>query len=139
MKTDVILCPVDYSHNSSTAFDLVSRIAKPGNKVILLHVKAEGDAPMTMQDAWMQRTESDLRDQILIDNAIEVEHVTQIGDPVGIILESAKLKRADVIVMGTRGRTGLSRLVLGSVAQGVLATAKCAVITVRPKETPPAE
>lgn len=135
MKTDVILCPVDYSHCSSVAFDLVSNIAKPGDKVVLLHVRSDGESPLSLEDAWMQRTEAELRDQILIDNSIEVEHLTQAGDPVDIIVETAKHKRADLIVMGTRGRTGLSRLVLGSVAQGVLGKAQCAVITVRPCET----
>jgi universal stress protein A len=135
MKTDIILCPVDYSHYSSVAFDLVSKIAKPGNRVLLLHVRNEGEAPLNLEDAWMQRTEAELRDQILIDNKIIVEHLTQTGDPVNTIVETAKHKRADLIVMGTRGRSGLSRLVLGSVAQGVLGAALCTVITVRPSES----
>jgi nucleotide-binding universal stress UspA family protein len=83
----------------------------------------------------MQQAEAKLRDQILIDNSIEVEHLTQAGDPVEIIVNTAKLKRVDLIVMGTKGRTGLSRLVLGSVAQGVLGQAQCTVITVRPLST----
>jgi universal stress protein A len=132
MKTDLILCPVDYSHNSSVAFDLVSRIAKPGNKVILLHVSGDGEKPLTLEDAWMQRTESQLRDQILVDNSIDVEHLTQPGNPAEVIVNIAKQKSVDLIVMGTQGRTGLSRLVLGSVAQGVLGSAPCDVITVRP-------
>lgn len=136
MKTDLILCPLDFSHNSAVAFDLVSRIAKPGNKVIILHVKSEADAPLSIEDAWMRRTEAELRDQILHDNSIEVEHLTQTGDAAEMIVETASQLRVDLIVMGTRGRTGLSRLVLGSVAQGVLSAARCAVITVRPGETP---
>jgi universal stress protein A len=47
------------------------------------------------------------------------------------IVRYAKKKRADVIVMGTHGRTGLTRALLGSVASRVLSAAKCPVLTVR--------
>jgi nucleotide-binding universal stress UspA family protein len=46
------------------------------------------------------------------------------------IVRVARRKRADMIVMGTHGRTGLTRLLLGSVAARVIATAKCPVLTV---------
>jgi nucleotide-binding universal stress UspA family protein len=47
------------------------------------------------------------------------------------IARAARKERADLIVMGTRGRSGLSRFLLGSVAQRVLTLAPCAVLTVR--------
>jgi nucleotide-binding universal stress UspA family protein len=47
------------------------------------------------------------------------------------IIRAARLKRADLIVIGTHGRTGLARLFLGSVASRVLAGARCPVLTVR--------
>lgn len=53
------------------------------------------------------------------------------GDAATEILAAAKASRADLIVMGTRGRTGLSRLVLGSVARNVLQHARCSVLVVR--------
>src|SRR5262249_21777095 len=49
----------------------------------------------------------------------------------GPIVRAARALRADVIVMGTHGRTGVARMVLGSVATRVVATAACAVLTVR--------
>ena len=49
------------------------------------------------------------------------------------IVRMAKARRASVIVMGTHGRTGFSRLVMGSVATRVIATAACPVLTVRAK------
>jgi nucleotide-binding universal stress UspA family protein len=49
------------------------------------------------------------------------------------IVESAKAKRADLLVIGTHGRSGFSRLLLGSVAGHVVATAPCPVLTVRGK------
>jgi nucleotide-binding universal stress UspA family protein len=53
------------------------------------------------------------------------------GDPVAEILRTIKSVRADVVVMGTHGRRGFSKLVLGSVAEQVIAAAPCPVMTVR--------
>lgn len=53
-----------------------------------------------------------------------------VGVPAERIVRLAKAKRADVIVMGTHGRTGLTRALLGSVATRVIATAGCPVLTV---------
>jgi nucleotide-binding universal stress UspA family protein len=47
------------------------------------------------------------------------------------IVRSAKRERVDLIVMGTQGRTGLAKLLIGSVASRVIATAPCPVVTVR--------
>ena len=55
------------------------------------------------------------------------------GRAVDEILSAAVSERADVIVMGTHGRTGLRRLMLGSVAERVVAGAPCPVITIRMK------
>jgi nucleotide-binding universal stress UspA family protein len=53
------------------------------------------------------------------------------GVPHDRILRAAKANRADLIVMGTHGHTGLARVILGSVAGRVVATARCPVLTVR--------
>lgn len=53
------------------------------------------------------------------------------GSPYEVIVRAARSKRADVLVVGTHGRTGLPRFFLGSVAARVLATAPCPVLTVR--------
>jgi nucleotide-binding universal stress UspA family protein len=54
------------------------------------------------------------------------------GVPHEAIRRAARGHRADMIVLGTHGRTGLSRLVVGSVASRVVATAPCPVLTVKP-------
>jgi nucleotide-binding universal stress UspA family protein len=53
------------------------------------------------------------------------------GSPVRQIVGLARTRRASLITMGTHGRSGLRRLLLGSVAAGVAATAPCPVLTVR--------
>jgi nucleotide-binding universal stress UspA family protein len=57
--------------------------------------------------------------------------VVDSGVPAREIVRLARSRRADLIVMGTHGRTGLTRALLGSVAARVLATAACPVLTVR--------
>jgi universal stress protein A len=56
------------------------------------------------------------------------------GRPADRIVHAARVRPADLIVMGTRGRTGLSRLLLGSVASRVVSMSPCPVLTVRDKE-----
>ena len=55
------------------------------------------------------------------------------GDPAQQIVRAARSKRADLLVVGTHGRTGLTKLFVGSVAVRVVATASCPVATVRGK------
>ena len=55
------------------------------------------------------------------------------GDAAEQIVRAARSKRADLLVLGTHGRTGLSKFLLGSVAERVVATASCPVLTVRGK------
>lgn len=57
----------------------------------------------------------------------------EIGKPAEKIVEAARIWQADLIVMGTRGRSALSNVFLGSVAQGVLRSASCPVMVLRPE------
>jgi nucleotide-binding universal stress UspA family protein len=61
-----------------------------------------------------------------------VETQVMEGDPVDMILRAAEETQSDVIVMGTHGRTGLGRLLLGSVAESVIRKAPCPVLSVKP-------
>jgi nucleotide-binding universal stress UspA family protein len=66
---------------------------------------------------------------------LTVETAVQEGDPRSVILDAADDWKADLIVVGSHGRTGLKRLVLGSVAQSVVAHASCSVEVVRRRAT----
>jgi nucleotide-binding universal stress UspA family protein len=65
------------------------------------------------------------------DPALHVEYRLEEGFAATEILRLAEEAKADLIVMGTHGRTGLSRLVLGSVAEQVVRKARCPVLTVK--------
>lgn len=65
------------------------------------------------------------------DPSLRAERALVVGPPAPMIVEHARSIGAELIVVGTRGRTGLSRILLGSVAEEVVRTAECSVMVVR--------
>jgi nucleotide-binding universal stress UspA family protein len=65
---------------------------------------------------------------------VEVARVIAVGTPYRKIIETAEAEQVDLIVMATAGRTGFSHLVMGSIAERVVRTATCPVLTIRPHE-----
>jgi nucleotide-binding universal stress UspA family protein len=133
MNNKTILCPVDFSACSEVALELASRLAEPEkSKVILLSVTDPAKSePTNLADAFSKNARSRLEDRFLSHEALTVEHLNLKGNPAEVIVHIAKAKKADMIVMGTHGRSGWSKLMMGSVAQEVMKEAHCPVITVR--------
>lgn len=71
----------------------------------------------------------------LVSGGLAAEADGRVGDPATEILAAASASNADLIVIGTHGRTGLKRLLLGSVARNVLQHAPCSVLVVREETT----
>jgi nucleotide-binding universal stress UspA family protein len=138
-----ILCPTDFSAPSQEAFRIACSLARDyGAKLILLHVKSREPNPsgvMTMPpeppDVYEERQRQLNAIQAAVPG-IQLERQLVIGNEVEDILRTAADKKCDLIVMGTHGRTGLRRLLMGSVAEKVLREAPCAVLTVRTAEQP---
>jgi nucleotide-binding universal stress UspA family protein len=65
---------------------------------------------------------------------VDVARLVAVGTPYRKIVETAEADHVDLIVMATAGRTGFSHLVLGSIAERVVRTASCPVLTMRPHE-----
>ena len=65
------------------------------------------------------------------DPSIHFEHKLLVGDPATAIVQLAEDENADFLVIGTHGRTGLTRLLMGSVAEAVVRHAKCPVLTIK--------
>jgi nucleotide-binding universal stress UspA family protein len=132
-----ILHPTDFSEHSKFAFRLASALARDYNaRLILLHViplstvtYAGGPVPA----AWpsIEEVEAKLGQLKRQAQHVRVESAVMEGDPVDMILRAAEETHSDVIVMGTHGRTALTRLLLGSVAELVLRKAPCPVLTVK--------
>jgi nucleotide-binding universal stress UspA family protein len=134
-----ILHPTDFSGHSEFAFRLASALARDYNaRLVLLHVLPPpivvyggGLAPA---DLWRDTDEAKgrLRRMEAEAHRVRVESLVMEGDPVTMILRAAEETHSDVIVMGTHGRTAVARLLLGSVAEGVLRKDPCPVLTAKP-------
>ena len=137
-KTYKILCAIDYSRSSEPAISLASSLAASQKSVVhLINVIDNGSDSKSMDEAQLARFREGLFDTFFTQKGIEHHFHSFPGKPASAIVEFAKQRKIDVIVMGTHGRTGLARVVSGSVAQSVMANAHCPVVTVKlPEEQP---
>jgi universal stress protein A len=145
MEICQILAPTDFSEFSRQAIDYAFELAQTfGAKLLLLHVielpayPIEGFVPpsigTTLSEDLERQASLDLA-QVLPkaqDTKVEVIRLVVVGTPYRKIVEVAEEEKLDLIVMATHGRTGLSHLVMGSVAERVVRTAPCPVLTIRP-------
>jgi nucleotide-binding universal stress UspA family protein len=134
-----ILHPTDFSERSAQAFDLACSLAREANaRLIVVHVAPNvaiaGElAPLPSQPTTVWRTvQEQLANLRPTDDCVRVEHHLCEGPPANEILRVAQDFDCDLIVMGTHGRSGLGRLMLGSVAEEVLRKAPCTVLLVKP-------
>jgi nucleotide-binding universal stress UspA family protein len=134
-----ILCPIDFSEPSKRALRHALAIARwHDSEVTVLHVEdvllhaATAESAGHMELA--ERQHADLRDFIADAGGSDrrVTAVMTTGDPVPRILAQATSDTADLIVMGTNGRTGLARAVLGSVTERVVRQSIAPVLTIPP-------
>jgi hypothetical protein len=126
-----ILLATDGSRHGERAAQAAGQVAKIfGLPITVLSVLRSrfDDVWHTEAELEVERIKGGLALQgIEVDSAL-VEGV----DPAAAIVELARQRGADLIVMGSHGRTGLSRLLLGSVAEGVIGHAACPVLVVKP-------
>jgi nucleotide-binding universal stress UspA family protein len=141
-----ILCPVDFSDFSKRAVDHAIAIARRyESKVTVLHVcpavpafaYAAGMPPVesiVLTDADRGRLRSELQAFADCDakSGVPIDFVVLQGDALREILDEAASVKADLIAVGTHGRSGFERLFLGSVTEKLLRKADCPVLTVPP-------
>jgi len=133
----IIIHPSDFSKQSLHAFELAVSLARDRDcRLIVMHVAVPpvmvfGDGmlpPMPAPDLGSLRER--LKHLRIRDPRVQFEHVMVQGDPATEILAAAHETGADFIVMGTHGRRGLMRALMGSVAEQVVRRAPCPVVTV---------
>jgi nucleotide-binding universal stress UspA family protein len=134
-----ILCPTDFSPTADLAFQYAVDLAQAFDaRLILVHAFFPAMLGETTT-AYMPDVVKDLRaaakkhldERKASDAAVRVERIIREAPEPDGILDAANEFKADLIVMGTHGRTGFRRLVLGSVAEEVLRKAPCPVLTVK--------
>jgi nucleotide-binding universal stress UspA family protein len=134
-----ILHPTDFSDRSGYAFDAAHALARDyGARLLVLHVRQPmlvsfGELPALPPEGPEPREVllARLREWKPADPSVKVEYVLCEGDPATEILGIARSRGCDLIVMGTHGRTGLGRLLMGSVAEMVARKAPCPVFTLK--------
>ena len=144
MKADKILYATDLSEAGQHALALATSLARDsGATLVVAHVE---EPPMAYGGGEMyygvdpidhEELRKSLAAVVPTDPAVPCVHKLMIGDPAEAIIQLAEAEDADFIVMGTHGRRGLTRLLMGSVAEAVVRGAKCPVLTVKlPAEVP---
>jgi nucleotide-binding universal stress UspA family protein len=138
MNIHHILAPTDFSASAIQAVTAAFELAQTfGAKLSLLHV-IEVPAYAIEVALPLEALERDARRELalLLPEAeaahMDMTRLVDVGVPYQKIVETATAEQVDLIVMATHGRTGLSHLVLGSVAERMVRLAPCPVLTIRP-------
>jgi nucleotide-binding universal stress UspA family protein len=143
-----ILVPLDFSPPSLQALDYAADTARRfGAELVLLHVVEPAffaatngiygvgfDAGIVyreMEQAARQQL-AELADSLRA-RRIAARVLLSVGRAHEVIVDAAKKMKVDLVVMSTHGRTGLSHVVMGSVAERVVRTAACPVLTMHPR------
>lgn len=141
MRANKILFPTDFSHTGDAALEMATALAREtGALLLIVHVQEPAEAygggsyygiaePLTDQIRKM------LHEVVPPDPDVAYEHRMVSGSPGHALADLAKAEGVDLIVLGTHGRTGVRRMVMGSVAEEVVRRATCPVLTYKqPKE-----
>ena len=143
-KIHTILCPVDFSDASKKAIRYAHEFAaNMGASVYLLNVVEP--RPMAVDvslnyvpfEADLEKAAKDDLEVILKDFhrvGLRAEYGVVIGNPADSILEHIDMFNVNLVIMGSHGKKGLSRLIMGSVAETVVRKANCPVLIVKSEE-----
>lgn len=145
LKIERILCPVDFSEFSEKAFDYAYSLARRYEARLFLehvispfeaaypHAMVPDGALVAMYGELTVNAEKRLTEMVkkYPSNGLKPDCAVQRGFVVDTILTSAEEQSADLIVMGTHGRRGWDRLMMGSVTERIVRKAQCPVLAVR--------
>ena len=140
-----ILVPTDFSGAARQALQLAVRLAPPGCTVHVMHVitptesdpyspvrlRPEGQARQRLPEEVTDELLQQLIQEVATDQVAVARAWRRASDVVGAVLDYADTVEAELIVLGTHGRRGLQRFLLGSVAEAIVRRASVPVLTVR--------
>jgi universal stress protein A len=142
LKLRTILVPVDFSERSRAALNYAVTLAGDfGGSLLVLHVLDPLLVAGRLESARLRQLKTSSRGEAvkqlqalsreLVQTGVRTKLFLRHGPATDIIVAFAVAKKADLIIMGSQGRTGLSRLLIGSVAERVVRHAFCPVLVVR--------
>jgi nucleotide-binding universal stress UspA family protein len=139
-----ILVPVDFSEHSLKAFQKAVAFARQfGSELILTHIVEQiiypGDwmyPPLAMSDFASEKREeiAGRLKALAAESGVRSQQIVRIGRAWQEIVEIAKERKADLLILATHGYTGLKHALLGSVAEKIVRHAPCPVLTVRAED-----
>ena len=144
-----ILCPIDFSQHADRVVEWAAHLAEEhGSEVVLLHAyhlpvefqQLEGAyLPADFWDSVKDEAERSLKvyGDRLREAGLSAREAVREGYPASVIEDEAVQEGADLIVIGSRGLSGLKHLLLGSIAERVVQKAHCPVLTVNHPEDEP--
>jgi nucleotide-binding universal stress UspA family protein len=128
---------LDLSTNGMDAIDVATSLAKAdGGRITFFHTAIpdlpteSGYAAIELAEA-LRAAQTELGRVRPTDPSVPFAHEIRQGEPAAEIVKFAKENNVDMIVMTTHGRSGISRLLMGSVAEHVIRKAPCPVLTLR--------
>jgi nucleotide-binding universal stress UspA family protein len=138
LQAKTIVAPIDFSDESLEALGATLDIASSPSDVHAVHVISEFN-PADLDGFWgridnsvrVRRAADMLRKQVSDKNNSQIQIDVEVGDPGRRVADFAKRIGADLIVMASRGRTGLSHMLHGSVAEQVMRLSHCPVLVLR--------
>ena len=142
MKVDKILVPLDGSTLAEVAMWKAAELVDGGTLSLLRAAEAHtlpGTDPVDAQVNAVREAEDYLAGALrrLREHGVKnVETHVWYGPPAAAITEAAQVQKTDLIVMSTHGRSGLGRLILGSVAESVLRGTRTPILVVRSDGAP---
>ncbi len=134
-----IVCPVDFSEESRSALTIAVDLCRRfGATLTLLHVRVREEVRVGPHVETKGNLDDLLREAEKAGlSGVKREEID--GDPRLAITEYAQKSGVDLVVMGTHGRTGRERAMMGSVAENTVRTARCPVLVVHPGWRPTLE
>jgi nucleotide-binding universal stress UspA family protein len=136
--TKRILVPTDFSTLGQSALEAATALAKERDaELMIVHVEeppsayAYGEFYIGADEPDRSALEAMLAEVRPADPAVPCTHRLLVGSPAKEIVKLAASEKVDMIVMPTHGRTGLARVLMGSVAEEVVRKANCPVLTIK--------
>lgn len=134
-----VVVPVDFSDASKVAVDLGLQLVDVPGHLHIIHV-SPSIFPTEIGYVWetydekeyLEKADQALRDWLANEKYQGVDRAIKMGSPGEEIVSHAQDVRAELIVIPSHGRTGLKRLLLGSVAERVVRLAECPVLVLKP-------
>ncbi len=133
-----VLVPIDFSEESFGALDVALQVVSDASQITVMHV-LQDLSPLEAGEVWgvidpqtrLENVTKALRERLQDEKYARVRIEVLLGDPAHGIANYAQQEKVGLIVIPSHGRTGLTRLLIGSTAERVVRLAHCPVLVLR--------